>query len=921
MQVRTALTYNYAVDLTAGSQIGPYQIERLIGEGGMGKVYRAVDTKLNRPVAIKFLAGQLADASARRRFQREAQMASSLNHPHILTVHDAGEFEDHQYLVTELVDGGTLKDWMHAARREWRDVLELLTGVADGLAAAHQAGILHRDIKPDNILITKSGYAKLADFGLAKVHDLSGSDATRSVAEHRTKPGVVLGTVAYMSPEQTTGQPLDARSDIFSLGLVLYEALAERRAYVGASDVDVMHAILHRPAEPLPDRVPLPVRTIVDKALEKNPADRFQSMADMVVDLRRVTRQSAVTTAGPPNRLRQGSGGQEGGRHVPYVGSGFSRTFAAGAVVIAVAAAVTLWLTRSRAPVATEDKRPSRPEFTQLTRLADSATQPALSPDGRMVAFVRGPDSFIGPGQIYMQLLPSGEPVQLTHDRLLKMSPRFSPDGAQIAYTALSEAGTEWNTWVVPVYGRQEPRHLLSNAEGLNWIREKRPDGTMQSRVLFSALTGKGITMGIVSATESRADERTVYVQDGIMDHFSYLSPDGTQVLLAEMGFNGWQPCRLVPYDGSSKGRKVGPRSAQCTAAAWSPDGKWMYFTADSGGGYHVWRQPFPDGAVEQVTFGPTEEEGLDFAADGRSFLTSVGTRNSTLWVHDLKGDRQVTSDAFAFLPSFSPDGKRLYFLVRATGTGGYHEIQSALWVLNLESGERQRLMPDSLMEHYSLSRDGQRVVFVSNSEGGRGAVSIANLDGRIAPRSIATGHALNAFFGAGRDVFFAAQENDTTAIYRVQDDGTGLQKLALPHPVYLLYGVSPDGQHIAAWANGLTEDTANAVVVYSVRDGAPTIVSRTGGFRGDVPFLSWSADSRSVYFTIWAQGMFAVPLPPGAILPRLPAGGIESAKDAADLPGARKLAVPEAFIGPDPAVYAYAKLTAQRNIFRVTVP
>jgi len=312
------------------------------------------------------------------------------------------------------------------------------------------------------------------------------------------------------------------------------------------------------------------------------------------------------------------------------------------------------------------------------------------------------------------------------------------------------------------------------------------------------------------------------------MDHFSALSPDAAQLLLVEMGFNGWQPCRLVPYDGSSKGRKVGPPSSQCTSAAWSPDGKWMYFTADDGGGFHVWRQRFPDRPAEQLTFGPAEEEGIDFAADGRSFLTSVGTRQSTLWLHDAKGDRQVTSDAYAFLPTFSSDGKRLYFLVRATGTGSYHEARGSLWVMNLESGERQRLMSDSLMEHYSLSPDGQRVVFVSNEEGGRGAVWIAALDGRIAPRSIATGHALHAFFGAERDVFFAAQENDTTVVYRVRDDGTGLQKLALPHPVYLLYGVSPDGRHIAAWANGLTEDTANAVVVYAVSNGTPTIVSFT---------------------------------------------------------------------------------------------
>ncbi len=195
-----------------------------MGEGGMGVVYRALDTKLNRPVAIKFLSNEFADAAARHRFQREAQTASSLNHPHILTVYDTGEFEGRQYLVTEFVDGGTLKTWTRSAKRTWREIVELLTGVADGLAVAHAAGILHRDIKPENILISQSGYAKLADFGLAKLAEGSDSDLTRTLTEGRTRPGVIIGTIPYMSPEQAAGKPVDARSDIFSFGVLLYEA-------------------------------------------------------------------------------------------------------------------------------------------------------------------------------------------------------------------------------------------------------------------------------------------------------------------------------------------------------------------------------------------------------------------------------------------------------------------------------------------------------------------------------------------------------------------------------------------------------------------------------------------------------------------------------------------------------------------------
>jgi serine/threonine protein kinase len=275
----------------AGTLIGAYRIEAPLGEGGMGTVYRATDTKLNRPVAIKVLSDDLADAAARRRFQREAQMASSLNHPHILTVYDVGEFEGRQYIVTEFVDGGTLKDWSQQEQRTWRQMVELLTGVADGLAAAHAAGILHRDIKPANILVAKNGYAKLADFGLAKLAEpeTSRSDATRTMTE-ATRPGMIVGTVAYMSPEQASGRTLDARSDIFSFGVLLYELLAGRRPFAGASELEILKTVIHGQAEPLGGEIPLPLRMAVEKALEKDPSERYQSMREMVVDLRRTVR-------------------------------------------------------------------------------------------------------------------------------------------------------------------------------------------------------------------------------------------------------------------------------------------------------------------------------------------------------------------------------------------------------------------------------------------------------------------------------------------------------------------------------------------------------------------------------------------------------------------------------------------------------
>ena len=441
----------------AGRWIGTYHVQARIGAGGMGDVYRALDTKLNRPVAIKVLSDELADVSRRRRFQREAQLASSLNHPHILTVHDIGEVDGRQYLVTELVDGGTLREWAAAEPRPWPLIVELLAGVADGLAAAHAAGIVHRDVKPENILVANNGYAKLADFGLAKLFERSTADGAAPTVTAHSLPGMIVGTVAYMSPEQAAGQAADARSDIFAFGVVLYELLAGQRPFDGATDLERLQGLLHRPTPPLAGRrpdLPAALCLAVEKALEKSPADRYQAIGEMVVDLRRVTRQQPPADAPRPARSRPGL----------LVALG-------GAAVVGLAAAA-LWFSGRQAPAPA-----SRPlDLQQITAFSDFATQPSLSADGRMLAFIRGPNSFTTTGEIYVKLLPDGEPVQLTHDATVKMMPVFAPDGTRVAYTVITPSNS-WDTWTVPLLGG-EPKLWLPNASGLRW--------TGPQRLLFS---------------------------------------------------------------------------------------------------------------------------------------------------------------------------------------------------------------------------------------------------------------------------------------------------------------------------------------------------------------------------------------------------------------------------------------------------
>jgi Tol biopolymer transport system component len=618
-------------------------------------------------------------------------------------------------------------------------------------------------------------------------------------------------------------------------------------------------------------------------------------MRDMVVDLRRVARQSAEMPAAD-----RGAGGSRRAR----------MWLAAAAAVVVLAAAGAAWFAyRSPQPV-----EPVSREYIQLTNFADSATQPALSPDGRMLTFIRGESTFFSAGQIYVKLLPGGEPVQLTHDDFTKLSPKFSPDGTRIAYsTGITGGGTTLDTWIVPVLGGQ-PRRSLANAEGLTWIAN-----AGQPRILFSELTGRGGQMSIVSSMENRADQRTIYLPpESGMAHRSYLSPDGRSVLVIEMDGGKWLPCRLSPFDGSSPGKPVGPAPAQCTDAAWSPDGKWMYFSTNTGNGVHTWRQRFPDGAPEQVTFGATEEEGIHFAPDGRSFVTSIGASQSTVWIHNSRGDRQMTSEGYSFRPSISPDGKKLYYLVRDVGTGSF--IAGGLWMADLESGQRQRLLPDLQMRHYSISADGQRVVFVGPNEKNRVGVWLASLDGLTAPRRLATMDGWQAYFGAPGEVVFDGDENGVLFVNRIKADGSGSLRM-IPTPNIFSFGVSPDGQWLAA------QDSRawGALFVFPAGGSAATKICETcsppQGTDPKPAHMLWTPDGKFLYLN-FAGSVYAIPLQPGQMLPRVPAGGFSSKEAVAALPGARLIAEGEnVFPGPDPSMYAFTKVATQRNIYRVPVP
>jgi DNA-binding winged helix-turn-helix (wHTH) protein/Tol biopolymer transport system component len=555
---------------------------------------------------------------------------------------------------------------------------------------------------------------------------------------------------------------------------------------------------------------------------------------------------------------------------------------------------------------------PSRDSWAKVTDFSDSATSPAFSPDGRMIAFIRGPDTFITRGQIYVKMLPEGQPVQLTHDDRLKMAPAFSPDGSRIAYTA-TESNYAWNSWVVPVLGG-EPEMLLPNAAALTWVDRQ--------HVMYSEAK-TGFIMGLATASESRTGERDIYVPTYIkgMVHRSEISPDGKWVLAAEMDGLGWLPCRVVPFDGSSAGEPVGPQKSRCTYAGWSPDGGTMYFSADAGDGFHIWRQRFPHGVPEQMTFGPTEEEGIAVAPDGGSLVTSAGIRESTVWVHDARGDRQVSGEGYATVPGlgfgggadvrtvFSPDGKRLFYLLRTQASRGY--MSGELWMTDLESGASAAVLPGILMTEFHISPDGERVAFAAQDAQEVSHVWVAPLDRHMPPKQLTSLVSRGVAFGPGDDIHFVAQDGKQEFLFAIGSDETLRRKMS-PEPIDNFGGISPSGE----WLLG----GAGPVIGTPLR-GGPAI--RFCSFCG----YGWAPDRRLLYLRFRDLGemgggkTIVISLPPGRDLPPIPKQGFQSIKDTKGLnvvAGIDTVGITVFAPGPNPSVYAYSRTTVQRNLFRI---
>jgi Tol biopolymer transport system component/predicted Ser/Thr protein kinase len=684
--------------LAPGTLIGAYRIEAPLGEGGMGTVYRALDTKLNRPVAIKFLSDDLADAAARRRFQRGAQMASSLNHPHILTVYDVGEFEGRQYIVTEFVDGGTLKDWARQEKRTWKQIVELLTGVADGLAAAHTAGILHRDIKPANILVAKNGYAKLADFGLAKLAKAPPEgDATQTLTgDHNTRIGAIVGTIAYMSPEQASGRPLDARSDISSFGVVLYELLAGRRPFSGSSELEILQTIIHGTPEPLGPDVPFVLGLIVGKALDKDPADRYQSARELVVDLRRLARQKVAEPV-PPVVVAQ---------------PGRSYWILAAAVLLLGVGGVTGWL--AKRPPAAEANPLANARFTRLTDFEGVERDAAISPDGRFVAFLSNRS---GPFDIWVTQVGTGSAVNLTQGKTgnldgLVGALGFSGDGSQVWF---HDADVTSPLRILPLMGGA-PRVFLASSP----VKEPpynaawSPDG---NRLVYFTADG-GDPMFVTDRTGA-SPHQILRDKPGIHNHYPIWSRDGQWIYFVRGSVTTSQMdlWRISPNRGEPE--RLTQHNSQVSSPAPLDLRTVVYVARDrDGSGPWLWALDVNTKTTRRISFGLEKYVSVSASADGRHLVATEASPIPSLWsvpilnrVAEERDAKPYPVDTVRALgPRFG--GTSLFYLSsRGTGDG--------LW--RFQDGQSTEIWKGSdgaLLDPPAVSADGQRVAITLRRSG-----------------------------------------------------------------------------------------------------------------------------------------------------------------------------------------------------------
>jgi eukaryotic-like serine/threonine-protein kinase len=732
-------------ELKAGQTLGSYEINSFISRGGMGEVYLAQDRRLSRKVALKILPASFTkDADRLGRFEQEARAASALNHPNIITIYEILKTRSTHVIATEFVEGETLRQRLLHTPLSLSQSLQIATQVADALAAAHQAGIVHRDIKPENIMLRPDGYVKVLDFGLAKLSEQTSSEvaAEAPTRQVRTGSGMVIGTAGYMSPEQARGKVVDARSDIFSLGAVIYELVTGQKPFDGETASDILAAILKSEPAPLSDFVsdlPPELGRIINKTLRKDREERYQVVKDLLIDLKSLAQDlefarrmkqtpDEVALPSPAVQTSPRTGSAARTDQVDAAPTLISKpglssivkprrwpTVALVALIVMVSSfgIYKLW-TRSR-----EVTPPINTNIARVTAWSALDTQPTLSPDGKSVAYSSNHN---GTFEIYVkQLTQGGREIQLTSDGKENLQPVWSADGQQIAYYSMKSGGI----WVIPTLGGS-PRQLTEFGASPKWSH----DGSM---LAFNSdsnpdLGGGSVgssTIWIVSA-QGGAPRQVTKVGSPAGGHVGPTwSPDDKKIVFLALNFST-QVLWSTSVDGSDLKQLTDKMLGKVGHSVFSPDGRWIYF--DSGPLIQALpvspQTGLPLGQpVKLVDVGVSFVSSLSLSGDGKRLAYSVQTQSSNIWAVAVSPKTNEAGPPFPItnqtgtrnnMPSFSPDGHKVAFMEYIRGGG------ADIWVADADGKNPISVTsnPRNLLPNWFP--DGDQIAFLSLRDGHR---------------------------------------------------------------------------------------------------------------------------------------------------------------------------------------------------------